>query len=762
MTLKQDAPGTFRLDMTVAKFKNARFFGPSVTSVSSMICPYLTVLVDLIKFDFDDKPYVFCQKGDPTRCLTSSAWSAYCKGVFLTWSGVACPPKVLRASFITYLRNATDCPEILASAARACRHKLETQASDRYDKESNDRLVASAVAFCEEHAKRYGGGASTSGEIPDNGEEWKLVPGQLPEYSFIRCGEGSDGKKPYACTLPWLDSFSPGMELRFPVLVGLSDGIRFKLPGNDAVVGRTLSIKASLDAGAVRKDTIKTTNMQFLVEVVERTREEVAASPTSIEAAKKRAEEGRAPVETHMLPPIAEEEVLRRMGDCGYTLASAAKNGDCWPLSVLASAGKILDALHPSSSTHTEVGLVRGRAVDLITGKRVEDVPSSEIRRQEGLPVTEKAAERKMAEWRVNGKWRTEEAEAGMATGFQFAVSVVVKQTAVLERCQAGFLNPCKVYAMRDGDRLVRSPASASKPETIPFWTKLPFDQIVSGADSFAIVAYDRDGMHYDPFVKSREDAEVAAITEAHTLPKKRAADELDVSVVEEQSLGRALSGPFTGLTVVDAPPPWMAAELESGKLKHLVGRHACHNWEEWGWHTSKISSSSARDSNASILHKDGWREEVCLRVEAYGTEGGAGAWVLLEGECSTAPPITEYRNGKYFCGGEWKRAALLVSHTDTQLSAARERPVSAEMEEAGPRFRSGASVYAMTSGTYFRARVESMVGCNVRVRFTATMEGETLFLPYPLVSTLPPSHIRTSLPPPLPPRRSGSKRRAP
>lgn len=102
-TLKKDAPGAYRLDMTEARFKNSRFYvswsschpthlqtlthihhshasqGPSVTSVSALIAPVLDSYVELISFDFDDKPYVFCEKRDNNRCLTSSAWSAYCK-----------------------------------------------------------------------------------------------------------------------------------------------------------------------------------------------------------------------------------------------------------------------------------------------------------------------------------------------------------------------------------------------------------------------------------------------------------------------------------------------------------------------------------------------------------------------------------------------------------------------------------------------------------------------------------------------------------
>ena len=103
-TLKRDAPGAYRLDMTVARFKNARFFGPSVTSISSMIAPYLDAYVDLVQFDWETQPYVFCTR-DPTYCRASSDWTSYCKGIFQRWSGIACPPKMLRASYI--VRRAT-------------------------------------------------------------------------------------------------------------------------------------------------------------------------------------------------------------------------------------------------------------------------------------------------------------------------------------------------------------------------------------------------------------------------------------------------------------------------------------------------------------------------------------------------------------------------------------------------------------------------------------------------------------------------------
>ena len=103
--------------------------GPSVTSVSALIAPALDAYVSLIAFEMDDQPYVFSR--DPTRCQTSSQWSQYCKAIFKKWSGVACPPKMLRASFVTWLRNSEASPEILKQAARAQRHQKETADSDK-------------------------------------------------------------------------------------------------------------------------------------------------------------------------------------------------------------------------------------------------------------------------------------------------------------------------------------------------------------------------------------------------------------------------------------------------------------------------------------------------------------------------------------------------------------------------------------------------------------------------------------------------------
>ena len=48
-----------------------------MTSVSSLISPVLDQYICLLQLEIEESPYLFSK--DPTRCQTSSVWSAYCK-----------------------------------------------------------------------------------------------------------------------------------------------------------------------------------------------------------------------------------------------------------------------------------------------------------------------------------------------------------------------------------------------------------------------------------------------------------------------------------------------------------------------------------------------------------------------------------------------------------------------------------------------------------------------------------------------------------
>ena len=82
-----------------------------------------------------DRAYLFHppSTGDLDRPLEGSAWTAYVKRLFKRLHGHEVAPKTLRSVFITWIRDSTDCPEVLKSAAHAMKHRPEMQASGAYD-----------------------------------------------------------------------------------------------------------------------------------------------------------------------------------------------------------------------------------------------------------------------------------------------------------------------------------------------------------------------------------------------------------------------------------------------------------------------------------------------------------------------------------------------------------------------------------------------------------------------------------------------------
>jgi hypothetical protein len=92
----------------------------SITTMSSMLNSPLRLWLTQVEFDSvgTESPYLFYQSGDPSRNLPSGQWTQLVKSIFQKHAGVPCPPKLLRASFITWLRDSTDAPSILKAAAK--------------------------------------------------------------------------------------------------------------------------------------------------------------------------------------------------------------------------------------------------------------------------------------------------------------------------------------------------------------------------------------------------------------------------------------------------------------------------------------------------------------------------------------------------------------------------------------------------------------------------------------------------------------------
>ena len=67
----------------------------------------------------NETPYLFHPKDDAARCVTSSQWSAMVKAVLKKHTGKAAPPKLLRASFITYAASPRQFPALLLTLMRS-------------------------------------------------------------------------------------------------------------------------------------------------------------------------------------------------------------------------------------------------------------------------------------------------------------------------------------------------------------------------------------------------------------------------------------------------------------------------------------------------------------------------------------------------------------------------------------------------------------------------------------------------------------------
>ena len=100
-----------------------QFYGPFAAKLPDALTPVLdayAVALELSAPEFDEA-YIFYPPTatKPDRALESSAWTQYVRKLFGRLTGTEIAPKTLRSIFITWLKENTDCPAILKSAAHA-------------------------------------------------------------------------------------------------------------------------------------------------------------------------------------------------------------------------------------------------------------------------------------------------------------------------------------------------------------------------------------------------------------------------------------------------------------------------------------------------------------------------------------------------------------------------------------------------------------------------------------------------------------------
>ena len=447
-----------------------------------------------------------------------------------------------------------------------------TADSDKYDKESNDRLVQAAVAFCEAHAKKFAPAAAP--QAPANG--WQLVPGQAVNYTAKATGPAADGQRPFSLRIGWLPGFEPGMTLRFPVCPGRVDGLLFRLPSDASVVGKTMAISTTLDAAAVKTESATLTSLQMQIQAVggeangEASGDVAGSSGGDGDAAGNNGDtasndgggaEAPADALAHV-PVLSQFGTPAPMAEVHARLCVepkfCAEEGDCYPLASMCGFELSADQVAtPSADTTEIVRVARNDAVDIIAGTgAIGGITSAIVRIEEGMLVETPAGfEDKMAPWRASYHWATDEAKLSAAFMFSFAVHVE-RTVIVLELKSDGemYNDPARAYGMRDlKGVLCRTPAKPGKEETVPFFFSVKLADLPSilHARACSLLQYNREGVHFQPLVR---DIAWTEETGPEDVVVDGAGDELTDVEMEDVEMGDGdYGGEFGAVAVVDA-----------------------------------------------------------------------------------------------------------------------------------------------------------------------------------------------------------------
>ena len=149
-TLVRREEGGWRISLTKrGEHKTSKHYGPFVAKLPSELDGVIERYASLLELEpgSDEGAYLFGSNGAIDRPFEMSGFTQAVRRAFKKHSPnkQEISPKVLRSSFITWLRDSTDCPSILKAAAAAQKHSEQRQGSDSYDAERDTRLVKAAV-----------------------------------------------------------------------------------------------------------------------------------------------------------------------------------------------------------------------------------------------------------------------------------------------------------------------------------------------------------------------------------------------------------------------------------------------------------------------------------------------------------------------------------------------------------------------------------------------------------------------------------------
>ena len=125
--------------------------------------------------------------------------------------------------------------------------------------------------------------------------------------------------------------------------------------------------------------------------------------------------------------------------------------------------------------------------------------------------------------WRSNRHWYSENPHESSA--FLFGIGLHLdRPIIVLEQGKGGILDPCEIYASRQGGALCREPATNGKEETVPSFFPIPFSDVITSlqrAPSAQSVLVYNGTNHFNALLygDKADDEEVASILSQKVVP---------------------------------------------------------------------------------------------------------------------------------------------------------------------------------------------------------------------------------------------------
>ena len=229
--------------------KTAKFYGPYAAKLPRETWALLTNYVAALGLEVGgDQAYLFHPKTlGVGRPMETSQWTLFVRQLFGKWHGTELPPKALRSSFITWLRDSTQAPEILKSAAHAMKHRPEMQASDTYDGGADSRLVAAAFEFNSEFASQFTTSTPLPTPTPPPVAATAQTPGWIGDLVAKR-GAVERDMVAFSCIVPWTDAFKQSQVVVFPKVPTRSGPFKIALPYDEATLRGGVSVKLHMRA----------------------------------------------------------------------------------------------------------------------------------------------------------------------------------------------------------------------------------------------------------------------------------------------------------------------------------------------------------------------------------------------------------------------------------------------------------------------------------------------------------------------------------